>query len=934
MKTTPVFEKAYACLDPRQKEAVDTVEGPVLVIAGPGTGKTHILTLRIANILAKTQAVPESILALTFTESAARNMRRRLVDIIGEIEAQKVTITTFHGFAELVRMEYREYFTTLGTKRLAGDIEKTLLMRQAIETADISIIRPSKAPYYYLKDLESLHDTLVRENMSLESFRAWGVEQKQACEADESLQHKKGKQAGTLTKLGLDVLAKYDRVEEATLVFERYELLKEEYGVYDFSDILRITVDTVTKQETLRADLMERFQYILADEHQDANALQHHLLELFAYDDVPNLFVVGDAKQAIYRFQGADLGGFTEFTTRFPSAKVVTLSTSFRSIQHILDTSHSVIESTGKHERLASSRDGSLHGVFLMPASDPLDERTKVVTKIDDLITDGVPPHEIAIIVRTNESASLFAKTLSACGIPALRAGDLSLTGTPLMRTLMALMTYVGNPSRINSLRIALLAPWWNVPAKEMLILLNTSYDKELVVRLGHSFPQIAKVLAESVSYAQANTPAECFSLLFSASGARDYFLSHAEHFDEIALIRRLMMHLEEAAVLKEAYTFSEAMTVLHQALEHGLSPVKVSATEREGHITVITAHKAKGMEFEHVFVANCTEQGWEKGGKRSALPSPFDDIDTHEDARRLFYVALTRAKNCAYLSYAVESAEGRERELSTLVPPNLDVLVQSSEPLPTLHTNVSTPKVVKEVVEVFLSRKGLSPSSVNEYLDSPATFFVRRVLRLHEPPIPALVYGNAVHASIAELLAGASIDDAERILYASFNNSLLPRDGKFQNLQKDAHDALVACAQSLKELGEVLYIEKAFSLIQSYSDGDVVLGGKVDAVFKTAKGLCVVDFKTGSSVSAKNDGYARQLALYASLLESNGEDVTEGALVQISPKGMKKVPVPIESDERKVALADVDTVVAELRSGQWRRGEVSEYDVVLELLK
>ncbi len=163
MKDNQAFQKAYAMLDSAQKLAVDTVEGPVLVIAGPGTGKTHILTLRIANILKETQANATNILVLTFTESAARTVRQRLAALIGEETARDVFISTFHGFANHVLEEYADFFPAWAGKRQAGNIESTLLWREVLETEELVHLRTPKSPFFYLRDLARLRDDLARE---------------------------------------------------------------------------------------------------------------------------------------------------------------------------------------------------------------------------------------------------------------------------------------------------------------------------------------------------------------------------------------------------------------------------------------------------------------------------------------------------------------------------------------------------------------------------------------------------------------------------------------------------------------------------------------------------------------------------------------------------------------------------------------------------
>ncbi len=933
MKGDTVFLETYKKLTKEQRQAVDTVEGPVVVLAGPGTGKTHILTLRIANILRTTQATPDSIIALTFTESAVRTMRRRLTALIGEETARKITISTFHGFAELVRAEYPDAFSEDIDRRLMGDVEQTLLLREAIDTSDIDILRPVKVPYIYLNDLRGLYDVLLREGLTLEEYRLWGKDSARILSEDESLQYKRGKHIGELTKIGLGKVARFDRVDEAVSILERYKEIKKERGLADFSDMLEGVVEHIASDESLRSDLQERYQYILADEHQDANALQHRLLEMFAYDNHPNLFVVGDEKQSIYRFQGAEIGAFDTFIKKFPRTVVITLTSSFRSYQNILDTAHSVVEKTENSVPLVATRNNDESHVSRIVADDPLDERAKIASLIEGLISDGALPHEIAVITRKNSIADLVAQVLVARGLPVLRAGDLSLTDRPVMRALISLMSYVADPLLIGSLREALLAPWWNIPTTELLRFLRTTSDRDFIKELSRMYPDTYRIISSCVQEALVQTPTACFSYTFTESGARDYFLSHAEHVDDITLVRALMMHLESATRFTEATTFAEAFATLSKAREHGLSPVKVSITEREGFITVITAHKSKGMEFRYVIIPDCTENAWEKGGRASKIPSPFENKQSIDDARRLFYVALTRAKDHAYLSFASTSQEGRDRLPTLLMPDGLPETVVKGEALPLLHEVVTAPAKLRELVEYYLATSRLSPSAVNEYIESPPTFFARRVLRIHEPPMLPLVYGSAIHVALAESLSGASEKDVFATLTRVFERSLLKRDAVFDKLRKEAKRTIEAVLPELNSLGVPVHIEKGFSMTHDVDGVPMTLAGKVDAVFMKDEKKYLADFKTGSSVSAKNEAYARQLALYSVMLSANNESVESGLLLGVSEKGIKNILVQVGNDEKEKAIGELEEVVRELRSGKWHRGAPSDYDALLELL-
>lgn len=939
MKSAQAFEEAYKTLTPSQKKAVDTVEGPVLVIAGPGTGKTHILTLRIANILLKTQANPSNILVLTFTDSAARTVRRRLGELIGDSVAREVTIATFHGFAEQVLSKYSDSFVAWSGKRLMGDVENTLLWREVFENEEVRLLSTPKSPFHYLRDLATLQKDLVRERISLDEYQAWAKEEVERIGADESLRYVRGEKAGEMKPDGLKKLERYEKVYEACRLIEAYESYKEQRGVYDFADVLRTVVDTMQSDPALQAELQETYQYVLADEHQDANALQHALLDALAYDEHPNLFVVGDEKQAIFRFQGADSTHFREFRTRYPRAELITLTDSFRSLQGILDAAHTLAEERlpsthGAHEALSAHREGAAT-ISLLESPDPLAERDQVASLVEERIHKGVAPHEIAVITSKNATANLFAAHLAAKGVPVLRAGDMALDSRPFVRSLLALIRAIASPGDTSALREALLAPWWSIPLPERAKFLMRTRDKELMQELDSSYPAIANSIRELQKVSLMLPPLELFSKLLVDSGARAFALSNKEHLTEdMVLLRKLVMHVEEAVQRDPNTTFAKITDALTKAREHGLAGVKSSVLQRKGHVTVITAHKAKGMEFTHVFITGLTAQEWEKGGKSPLIPSPVDSKRSMDDVIRQFYVAVTRAKDEIVLSYAKETGDGKERPPSSLIPDNLPLLVVAYDPLPLVHDSREAPELVRALTHTYLTEEGLSPSALKEYLESPACFFAKRVLRLREPETQAITIGNAVHEAIAAFLKEKSEDKAYAALEHSLKRSLLPRNAVFETLSKDARARVSQYLAHTHALGEAVAVEKTYLLKRTIEGVEVLLRGKVDAVFSHGSGECIVDFKTSSTVRGHDEEYRHQLAFYDLLLRENELAPIEAKIIQVTATEVVEHPVPLTKETRAEFLSLLDEVIAELVRGTWRKGEPSVYDDVLELFK
>lgn len=941
MQDSAVFTKAYAQLNTAQKLAVDTVEGPVLVIAGPGTGKTHILTLRIANILRLTQAKPTNILVLTFTESAARTVRTRLAGLVGEATARDVATFTFHSFCDYILKEYPDYFPSWGGKRLAGDVETTLLWRAVLEHEEIVHLRLPKAPYFYLRELESLYNNLSRERVTLDHYRAWAKEEEEAIKTDTANYYTRdsthGKK-GDFKPEGVKKLERLEKVYEACRLFEAYEARKEAEGVYDFSDVLRGVVDTLQNDEALRASLQEQFQYVLADEHQDANAYQHALLDSFAFDDHPNLFVVGDEKQAIFRFQGADSTHFREFLDHYPRTTLVTLTESFRSLDGILQAAHStalshIPASHGVHEPLFATRTG-VATLSLLIAPDPLAERDQVAGLVESALNEGVLPHEIAVISARNASVTSFAEHLAGKGIPTLRAGDVSLSSRPLIRSLLVLMRAVANPIDSASLRECILAPWWGEGIVERATFLARTRDRELLSELSHTFPKMAETITTLQASALHLAPLEIFSELLLSSGARGYALGHGEHLEDVALVRKLYGYLEEIVARDTSVRFKDAVEQLNQAQEHGLNWVKSSTLTREGFVTVITAHKVKGMEFERVFIVGLTENEWEKGKVSAKIPSLIDMAKSADDAAKQFYVALTRAKDQVTLSYARETLEGRERKPSLFIPQGLTPLTPAYDPLPKLHRETDAPELVRLLTKEYLEGEGLSPSALSEYLESPATFFARRVLHLKEPEQARMLIGTAVHEGIAQALReGGTESSAHAALHAAFHRSLMPRTSAYTQAMEDATHRLESFLEARHTLGRAQVVEQTYKVQRQFGTDLVNLSGKVDAVLEQEGNLRIVDFKTSSSVRGKEEDFQLQLSFYDFLLRENRETPKGASIIQIRPDGIEEFPILITDALRQVFLDTLNDVIPEMLSGKWRApAEASAYDDLLRL--
>ncbi|MEN8252596.1 MAG: UvrD-helicase domain-containing protein, partial [Patescibacteria group bacterium] len=313
------FQEQYKMLNDGQRKAVDTLEGPVIVIAGPGTGKTQILTLRIANILKQTgdDIGPENILALTFTNAGVVAMRERLATFVGAEEAYRTNIYSFHSFCEEQIGLHSDYFSSIIYSRVASDVEKIHIVEDILENNDFETLKTFASSFHYIRDILSAIDDLKREGVSPSDFVVKIKLQEEGILVDPDSYYKRNTKKNKKGDLKPDALKHVVKNRELQKVYELYQEKLKEKKLYDFTDMIMQFVEVAENNEELGSILREQYRYLLVDEHQDTNEGQNRIIDVIASSkhlgSDPNLFTVGDDKQAIYRFQGANVESFMNF---------------------------------------------------------------------------------------------------------------------------------------------------------------------------------------------------------------------------------------------------------------------------------------------------------------------------------------------------------------------------------------------------------------------------------------------------------------------------------------------------------------------------------------------------------------------------------------------------------------------------------------------
>ncbi len=918
MNANDIFDELYAKLNAEQKEAVDTIEGPVMVVAGPGTGKTQILTLRIANILRKTDIHPENILALTFTESSAVSMRRRLVNIIGS-SAYSVVLSTFHSFCNEVIRNYPEEFPRIIGSQSITEIDQVKILEEIIDKTALQELKPFGDPFYYLRPALQNINNLKREGISPAEFASVVKKEREVFESDPDKFHQKGRYAGKM-KGDYQKLDKQIRKNEELLkIYGEYqkELAKAKY--YDWSDMIMEVYEALTRNENLLLMLQEKHQYILVDEHQDTNNAQNRILELLAsFYENPNIFVVGDEKQAIFRFQGASLENFLYFKKRYPDAKLITLQENYRSTQPILDSAESLITS---EKGLKSNVQYDKDKTALYSFSRPEVEMFFLAEDISKRIKDGLDPKEIAVIYRDNHDAFPIARVFEKYNIPFAIESDQDVLEDEEIKKLVFLLRAIENFGKDEFTFEAMHIDFLNINPLDIYALIDFCRTEKKSILDLMRFPDIFAGLslknADAVKdffhhlsewkITEKNTDIVAF---FERVVRESGFLAHLfSRKDSVEKMDKLVVFFDEVKALAEVHrgmSLDGLIEHIDMLKNHNVAIKKAGSRRITPQVRLMTAHKAKGLEFDVVYIIKAYDGHWGNKRKSNVLPliprtfSLFGNSiieNATDDERRLFYVALTRAKKGVVISFSRMDEGGRERVPSQFLSEmNMSLIDERDASEYENEYETKKSQIFDEarisgteigdknfVREVFV-RNGLSVTGLNNYLECPWKYFYTNLLRIPKAKTKHQMYGIAVHAALKDFFENIKKRDIGK-------DFLLQRFEFYLNKEPlTPNDFKASLAKGKKSLGGYFDAYKSvwktrtlteFSIRGAMLTPEVRLTGVLDKleILDDIGNVNVVDYKTSKpksrgKIEGKESGeqtegsIRRQLVFYKILLD------------------------------------------------------------------
>jgi len=820
MQQQEQFESLYDSLNEQQKKAVDTIEGPVMVIAGPGTGKTQILGARIGRILLDTDTQPENILCLTYTDAGVVAMRKRLLRFIGP-DAYRVNIYTFHAFCNDIIQENLSLFEKTSLDPVS-DLEKIALFKELIDgfPKNHPLKRYRGDVYFEIRNLQQLFSTMKREGWTPafinQKIDAYLADIPNRTEFTYQRAYKQFPKGALKENKITEEKEKMEKLRAAVNEFDRFQELMRKRSRYDFDDMINWVIKAFEENKTLLARYQEQFLYILVDEYQDTSGTQNRLVALLInYWEHPNIFVVGDDDQSIYRFQGANVENMEAFADSYRNALLtIVLTNNYRSTQPILDISKTLIESN--QERLVKKIEGLskdliashpdigplLHQPEIREYQTQREEMIAITLQTQKLLKEGVPPGEIGIIYKENRYGEDLSQYFAQRNIPVYSKRNLNLLQIPLAQQVILLLKYLAAEHDVpyggdEMLFEILHFEWFHIQPIEIAKLSVAVASK----RFGDDRTSLRKALYEKINAAPADlfsqgapvgmkeagsaiekligtvpnhTLVNLFETCIREAGILNWIMQSPEKHFHLKVVTVLFDFVKEEARRNPSLTLDKLVDLfsLMEKEELALPMVQVNGSEKG--VNLLTVHGSKGLEFAHVFMAGCNAGNWEKkrkpGGGYSFPDTMFDSQPKHtdtEELRRLFYVGLTRAQKHLYISFSRFKNDGKEMEPSMFLaeirqshpeleptPITIDETTLADFAMVQFNRQQSPEleKIEEDFVTQLLDKFVMNVTALSNYLKCPLQFYFQNLVRVPSGKSEAAEFGSAVHHALERL--------------------------------------------------------------------------------------------------------------------------------------------------------------------------------------
>lgn len=915
-------------LTPEQSKAVQHGDGPLLIIAGPGSGKTRVITQRIVHLLkagggpfqneglfagqesrdslARGPTQPENILALTFTEKAAKEMRHRVREAMPEIETLP-QISTFHAFCYGV-LRKRHFERTLLDK-----IDVWIFLRKRMESLGLNFYQKLAEPGAFLHSLNDFFSRCQDDLIEPDDFEAYV----------RSLEREYQEMAAALDPEERILLGQeLEKKQELARVFRSSRKLIEDAGCSSLGSLIPETVRLFDQYPEVLETYREQFRYVLVDEFQDTNYAQIELLKRLVKPPY-NITAVGDDDQAIYRFRGASHGAFKMFDEAYPGHETVFLDTNYRSSRRILRVAEVLIGKNDRYEAKPHLRAHRAEGsqVYLLQSPDYKNEAAWIADEVKRLIKQKTPAGDIAVLYRAHNHRDPLVEQFRQKKIPFAIRG-LSILSTPILRDLMAYLNVIRSNRENVSLTRVLLAPRWRFPEELALEARKQALSGRCSIydvlggweksggsnRLKETGWAELKTLLDEMHKLAAYTPVS--KLFEKLRGQLE--LKFAPRDPDGLYVDTFRKFLETWEGKGEAWdleSFSEYFDYFREAGGQIEAPEPENSARS---VQMMSVHAAKGLEFPVVFILSVAPRRFPHSEMKPVIefpdalrkgPPPPANIHEQEE-RRLLYVGLTRAKDRLYVSSvtkagkkpsvfitdltsdaAVEARDIERIQVPEALPEVADAGAKKVEKGETAATprpqgslfvaGLNEPAVHPPLAEwaatttsaVSTEKLRLSASALETYETCPQKFLFGHYLKIPTGPQPALTFGNVMHQCVRQFFelrreGPVAFEELQTYFEKVWKSAGFEDDYQEQAYKKAGLEQLREfVARHAETTTFPIAAEEKFS----FDMGDIILEGRIDQINPLPdKSVELIDYKTGRPPSQKDADKSLQLSVYA----------------------------------------------------------------------
>jgi len=885
-------------LNAEQLQAVTHGDGPLLIIAGAGTGKTTVITKRIEHLIIEKKISPANILALTFTEKAAAEMQTR-IDSIMPYGYTNMWIETFHAFCDRILRQEAIHIGLSPTFDLLTEAESLLFLRKHLFEFELDYFRPLGNPTKFLQGMLQHFSRLKDDDISPDQYLNFAKKLKA-----EDIEIKK--------------------TFELANAFKKYEELKTKSGVMDFSDLISTVLKLFRTRSNILHQYQNQFQYILVDEFQDTNYAQNEMAILLS-GDKKNITVVGDDDQSIYRWRGAAIANMMQFRSHFPKAKIITLTKNYRSTQNILDNAYKLIQNNNPDrlevkekidKKLISMREVKGEDIEFIYTSRAEDEAEGVAKKIkEEVKKNNRPYNDFAILVRANDHSTPFLRALERARIPYQFLGPGHLFQQEEIKDLIAYLHALSNFEDTSSLYRVITLPIFNIEARDVAAILNFSKRQnislfEAMEKVKNSsltedgktkITKVVEMMKRHLEKVPRETAGQILYYFFEDSGLLGHYLDPRSQRTEKEAqnIAKFFTKLQSFAASREDASVFAICEWIDLSMNLGESPLSAEVDWTTNNaVNILTVHSSKGLEFPVVFVTNLVTQRFPSRDRKEQIPVPTGIIreelptgdENLEEERRLFYVAITRAKDKLFLTASKFYSEGkRERKISPFVIETIgekaveNIVKKQIAEIPGQqlslleifnsniqdHSSVVSGQRKEEKPQSLYVPTYISYSQLQTFQTCPLHYKLRYIMNIPTPPAAALSYGISVHSTLRDFMQ--KIKDGQKtesgdiidLLETNWTADGYSSKTHEQKAKTQAEKMLkIFAEESLKEKPNTLALELPFN----FWLGKLKVGGRIDRVDKLDdERIEIIDYKTGPNVpTEKKVKEDFQLSFYA----------------------------------------------------------------------